>query len=89
MEEPGFDLDQEDMVPQQSFGSGFIIDPKGVVLTNFHVVQGAERAEVTLKDGRKFVSKEIKGDKQNDLAIVRFTPDERILNWDNTKLPIG
>jgi serine protease Do len=67
-------LDPEDFVPQQSFGSGFIIDPKGVVLTNFHVVDGADRVEITLKDGRKFVSKEIKGDRKNDLAIVRFTP---------------
>jgi serine protease Do len=67
--------DPEDFVPhQQSFGSGFIIDPKGVVLTNFHVVDGADRVEITLKDGRKFVSKDIKGDRKNDLAIVRFTP---------------
>lgn len=67
------DFDQEDLVPQRSFGSGFIIDPKGVVLTNFHVVDGADKVEVTLKDGRKFVSKEIKGDRKNDLAIVRIS----------------
>src|SRR5438132_1210806 len=67
-------VDPEDFVPQQSFGSGFLIDPKGVVLTNFHVVDGADRVEVTLKDGRKYISKEIKGDRKNDLAIVRFTP---------------
>src|SRR5205807_2344271 len=67
-------VDPEDFVPQQSFGSGFIIDPKGVVLTNFHVVDGADRVEISLKDGRKFFSKEIKGDRKNDLAIVRFTP---------------
>jgi serine protease Do len=72
MEDPRFD--QEDLVPQRSFGSGFIIDPKGVVLTNFHVVDGADRVEITLKDGRKFVSKEIKGDRKNDLAIVRISP---------------
>ena len=71
MEEPGL---EPDLVPQQSFGSGFIIEGKGVVLTNFHVVDGADRVEISLKDGRKFVSKEIKGDRKNDLAIVRFTP---------------
>src|SRR5205823_9971668 len=75
MEEPGI---EPDLVPQQSFGSGFIIDPKGVVLTNFHVVDGADRVEVTLKDGRKFVSKEIKGDKKNDLAIVRVNPGSQL-----------
>jgi serine protease Do len=78
MEEPGFNFDQEDLVPQQSFGSGFIIDPKGVVLTNFHVVDGADRVEVTLKDGRKFTSKEIKGDRKNDLAIIRVSPGSQL-----------
>ena len=75
--EPGLDSEPEDMVPQ-SFGSGFIIDPKGVVLTNYHVVDGADRVEVTLKDGRKFVSKEIKGDRKNDLAIVRIDAGLRL-----------
>ena len=69
MEESPFD--QEDLVPQRSFGSGFIIDPKGVVLTNYHVVDGADRVQVTLKDGRKFPSTDIKGDRKNDLAIIR------------------
>lgn len=54
------------------FGSGFIVDPKGIILTNFHVVDGADQVEVTLRDGRKFKSKEIKGDAKTDLAIVRI-----------------
>jgi serine protease Do len=58
--------------PQHSFGSGFIIDAKGVVLTNYHVVQGTDRVRVTLKDGRHFDSTDIKGDRKNDLAIVRI-----------------
>jgi serine protease Do len=53
-------------------GSGFIVDPKGVVVTNYHVVDGAERVEVTLADGRKFVSKDIKADPKTDLAVVRI-----------------
>jgi serine protease Do len=77
-EGPGFDMEPEDAVPQQSFGSGFIIDPKGIVLTNYHVVDGADRVEVTLKDGRKFISKNIKGDKKNDLAIVRIDAGSRL-----------
>src|SRR5437773_1081533 len=43
--------------PQLGFGSGFFIDPSGVILTNFHVVDGAESVAVTLQDGRKFTSK--------------------------------
>src|SRR5437870_1856774 len=56
------------------FGSGFIVDAKGVILTNFHVVEGADTVEVTLADGRKFVSKDVKGDQRTDLAIVRIDP---------------
>jgi serine protease Do len=63
-------------LPQQSFGSGFIIDPKGVILTNYHVVAGADRVEIWLKDRAKpYYSTDIKGDRKNDLAIVRIKPD--------------
>ncbi len=58
--------------PSTGFGSGFIVDPKGLVLTNFHVVDGADQVEVQLKDGRKFLSKDIKADSKTDLAIVRI-----------------
>jgi serine protease Do len=68
-------IEPQEIIPQRSFGSGFIIDPKGVVLTNYHVVDGADRVEVTLKDGRTFTSKDIKGDRKNDLAIVRIHSD--------------
>jgi serine protease Do len=54
------------------FGSGFIVDPKGVVMTNFHVVDGADEVTVELNDGRKFTSKDIKSDSKTDLAIVRI-----------------
>jgi len=58
--------------PQQGFGSGFIVDAKGVILTNHHVVAGADQVEVQLMDGRKFTSKDIKSDPKTDLAIVRI-----------------
>ena len=57
--------------PQGGFGSGFVIDPKGVILTNHHVVQGAEQVVIQLHDGRKLVSKDIKSDPTTDLAIIR------------------
>jgi serine protease Do len=66
-------MDMEE-VPVRGFGSGFIIDPKGVVLTNYHVVDGADQVEIQLMDGRKFLSKEIVGDRKTDLAVVRFDP---------------
>jgi serine protease Do len=61
-----------DQTPHSGFGSGFLVDPKGVVLTNWHVVNGADEVVVTLSDGRQFVSTKIATDRQTDLAIVRL-----------------
>jgi serine protease Do len=65
--------EMDDAIPRQrqAFGSGFIVDPSGVVMTNNHVVEGADEVEITLTDGRKFSSTDIKTDKASDLAIVR------------------
>jgi serine protease Do len=60
------------MPPRQGFGSGFFIAPEGVILTNQHVVAGADHVIVTLMDGRKFTSKDIHGDRRTDLAIIRI-----------------
>jgi serine protease Do len=54
------------------FGSGFLVDPKGVVMTAAHVVDGADEVTVELNDGRKFVSRDIKADDKTDLAIIRI-----------------
>lgn len=58
--------------PQLGFGSGVLIDPRGTILTNYHVVEGAGAVEVELRDGRKFTSKTIMGDRKTDLAIVKL-----------------
>jgi S1-C subfamily serine protease len=56
----------------QGQGSGFIIDANGTILTNAHVVNGADQVTVTLKDGRKFKA-EVKGaDEVTDLAVVKI-----------------
>jgi S1-C subfamily serine protease len=53
-------------------GSGFIIDSEGILLTNAHVVSGADTVNVTLKDGRKFKG-EVRGiDEPSDLAVVKI-----------------
>ena len=57
---------------QQGQGSGFIIDAEGIVLTNAHVVTGADKVTVKLKDGRTFAG-EVKGlDEFSDLAVVKI-----------------
>lgn len=58
------------------FGSGVIVDPKGIILTNYHVIEGADSVEVSLPDGRKFITKDIQGDRKTDLAIVRIQSDK-------------
>jgi serine protease Do len=62
----------ESPAPHGGFGSGFLVDARGVILTNNHVVDGAEQVIVELRDGRKFVSKDIKTDPKTDLAIVKI-----------------
>ncbi|MBI4364863.1 MAG: trypsin-like peptidase domain-containing protein [Candidatus Latescibacteria bacterium] len=68
-----------DMIPSYryreqipSMGSGFIISPKGYVLTNEHVVHGAEKITVILADGRSFTGKLLAAHPQYDLAIVKI-----------------
>jgi serine protease Do len=56
--------------PRDGFGSGFIVDPKGVIVTNNHVVDGADSVTVNLPDGRKFDAKDIRTDPRTDLAVI-------------------
>ena len=58
------------------FGSGFIVDPSGVVVTNNHVVRDTNVVEVTLHDGSKFTSKDIRRDPKADLAVIQLESKE-------------
>jgi len=61
---------------QRGLGSGVIIDPQGYILTNEHVVGGADKLTVKLSDGREFEA-EIKGvDPRSDLAIIKIDADK-------------
>jgi len=57
---------------RQSLGSGFIIDEKGYVLTNNHVIEGADRIHVTMADGREFAAKLIGTDPKIDVALLKI-----------------
>lgn len=72
-------------VPSEGAGSGFVMDEKGHVLTNFHVVQGAQRIEVTLGDRSRFEARVIGGDARNDVAVLKIDPKGRKL----PHLPLG
>ena len=68
------DMEQFEMpnLPQQSAGSGVIIDKSGVVLTNNHVVAGGGKITVKLHDGREFEAIDVKTDPLTDIAVVKI-----------------
>jgi serine protease Do len=57
---------------QQSLGSGFIIGPEGFILTNHHVVAGAEKIIVRLSDETEFEAKVVGSDPKTDIALIRI-----------------
>jgi putative serine protease PepD len=66
-------------VPVEGAGSGFLIDHDGHILTNYHVVQGAQTIEVTLGDQSRFKAKLIGADSRNDIALIKIEPKDRKL----------
>jgi len=59
-------------------GSGSIIDSRGYVLTNHHVVKGAYKLFVNLADGSQYEASVVGSDPQNDLAVVKFNPPQAV-----------
>jgi S1-C subfamily serine protease len=74
-----------DPVPIEGAGSGFVIDEKGYILTNFHVVQEAQSIEVVLGDQSRFPGKFVGADPRNDVALVKIDPKGKHL----VALPLG
>jgi len=72
-------------VPQEGTGSGVIIDQQGHVLTNYHVVKGADKISITLADGMEVDGRVSGTDPENDLAVVQFDPKGKAL----TTIPFG
>jgi S1-C subfamily serine protease len=72
-------------LPKEGTGSGAIIDRSGHILTNFHVIDGARRLEVTLADGSKWPARPVGADPGNDLAVIKIdAPVEKL-----TVIPLG
>ena len=63
---------QRNPQPIQSEGSGFIVRPDGYIFTNFHVVEGADKIDVKLKDGREFQAKTVGTDEKTDIAVIKI-----------------
>src|SRR2546428_2613669 len=75
---------------EQGSGSGFIVSQDGYILTNNHVVQGADRVTVRLLDNREFTAKTIGTDPNTDIAVIKIQttglPTVRLGDADSTKI---
>jgi putative serine protease PepD len=82
-----------DSVPVEGAGSGFVIDPRGYILTNFHVVQDAQSIQVVLGDQTQYAAKFIGADPRNDVALIKIEPKGKPLVvlplGDSTNLQVG
>jgi S1-C subfamily serine protease len=61
---------------ESSLGSGVIVDPAGLVVTNHHVIADAEEVRVALVDGREYDARILSKDEQADLAVLKIEDDE-------------
>ena len=69
-------------VPRQGAGSGSIIDPRGYILTNHHVIEDARKLEVTLANGKKYSAKLIGSDPDTDVAVIKIEARREDLHVD-------
>ncbi|MDP3621910.1 MAG: Do family serine endopeptidase [Polynucleobacter sp.] len=58
--------------PSSSLGSGVIVSPEGIILTNHHVIEGADEIDVAFADGRKRTAKLIGSDPETDIAVLKI-----------------
>jgi serine protease Do len=85
--------DVPERIPQRSLGSGVIIDPSGIALTNAHVVEKATEIEVVTLDGSKHKAKVIGSDKKTDLAVLKLDDGKAKFSFarlgDSDKMQVG
>ncbi|WP_412535243.1 DegQ family serine endoprotease [Mesorhizobium sp. BAC0120] len=77
---------------QQSLGSGVVVDPSGLVVTNFHVIKDADTVKVATSDGREFESKTLLKDESLDLAVLKISspqPFPSVPVGDSDALDVG
>ena len=77
---------------ESALGSGFFFSPDGYVVTNNHVVKGAEKIEVLLDDNRTFPAKVVGADERTDIALLKIDAKEKfaaVKFGDSSKLEIG
>jgi Do/DeqQ family serine protease len=63
---------------RSGLGSGVVVSPEGYILTNFHVIDGADEIEVANNDGRKYKASVVGSDPESDLAVLRIPADHKL-----------
>jgi len=79
-------------VTEVGSGSGFIIDvDKGLIVTNYHVIENAEKIMVSLSDGRDITGTLVGGDSRTDLAVIKISADNltEVSLGDSSKIQVG
>ncbi len=64
-------------VASESLGSGFLINDNGFILTNFHVISGSSRIQVTMQDQTQYYATPVDIDRSDDLALIKINPKKK------------
>ncbi|MER3473463.1 MAG: hypothetical protein C4335_05390 [Armatimonadota bacterium] len=81
----------QDSEAMRGSGSGVIISPDGYIVTNHHVIRGADEIVVSLADGRRFLGRVVGADEQSDLAVIKVDASQlpTAVLGDSDKLRVG
>ncbi|MDQ6704930.1 MAG: trypsin-like peptidase domain-containing protein, partial [Acidobacteriota bacterium] len=79
-------------VASESLGSGFLVNDGGFILTNFHVISGSSRIQVTLPDQTQYYATALDTDRSDDLALIKINPKKKqefLRLGDSDRLQVG
>ena len=74
----GYNWFYEPVITSSGSGSGSIIDVRGYVVTNYHVIKNASTITISLADGTSYDGRIIGQDKESDIAVLKFDPDDSV-----------
>lgn len=87
---------ERDNRPRRGMGSGFLIDKDGLVLTNYHVIEGADEIKVLFQDEKEYTARLIGSDSKTDIALIKIESDNKqkepfpfLSLGDSDKLKVG